>query len=194
MSANGTSRRFAATRQFSRFRIEADIAPGDSERRMVRDHPAGAGRHQSMAAPVQPCLAAPCPRHATPGPRNNPSEPSNHWYRTRGLEKATSRPRCSAYKALGYFATEHAWAQPYLYFGPVPERRQMSDISLLCGVAVICVSVFGIIPAMAGCNSGSARNTNLLSSASCQANGSGPFATAVGSNATASVPSASAFG
>jgi transposase InsO family protein len=44
------------------------LAPGDPECRMVRYHPAGSDRHQSMAAPIQPCPAAPRPRHAAASP------------------------------------------------------------------------------------------------------------------------------
>ena len=48
--------------------VQWHLAPGDPECRMVRYHQAGADRHQSMAAPVQPCPAAPRPRHATASP------------------------------------------------------------------------------------------------------------------------------
>ena len=63
--------------------------------------------------------------------------------------------------------------------------RYSHRITILAG-AVVVLSL--ATPAMAGCQSGSAANNNstfLLSSANCQANGSGEYATAVGDQAQA---------
>jgi autotransporter adhesin len=56
----------------------------------------------------------------------------------------------------------------------------------LIGCAIAAMA-FGAAPAQAGCNSGDVANTDLLSSADCQADASGANATAVGSNSTAGV-------
>ena len=48
--------------------------------------------------------------------------------------------------------------------------------------------------ALAGCNSGNVANTDLLSSANCEASASGSQATAVGSGASATGSRSTAFG
>jgi hypothetical protein len=56
----------------------------------------------------------------------------------------------------------------------------------LIGCAIAAMA-FGAAPAQAGCNSGDVANTDLLSSANCQADASGANATAVGNNSTAGI-------
>src|SRR5207244_80028 len=66
-------------------------------------------------------------------------------------------------------------------------------IVLLTGCALLALPLF-ITPAAAGCNSGNVANTALLSSSSCEADGSGTQATAVGSGADASGSRSTALG
>ena len=64
-------------------------------------------------------------------------------------------------------------------------------------LASACVAISGATPVMAGCQSGSSASpptTHLLTSADCQANGSGEGATAVGTSARATADSSIALG
>jgi autotransporter adhesin len=79
---------------------------------------------------------------------------------------------------------------------PIPftaklQRRPGLLVSTAAVVSTLALSTAG---AMAGCNSGNAANTNLLSSANCQADASGPGATAVGRDAAANGASGTAIG
>jgi hypothetical protein len=75
----------------------------------------------------------------------------------------------------------------------IPRDRR---IALLLGCAFAAGALgLSVGPAMAGCNSGNAGNTDLLSSANCQATASGAVtATAVGGQAHAADTASSAFG
>jgi hypothetical protein len=66
--------------------LQWNPSPGSPECRMVHHHQAGPRRHQPMAPPIQPHPAPSCPRYASASARKNLSEPTNHWYKTRGLD------------------------------------------------------------------------------------------------------------
>src|SRR5262249_41055259 len=70
----------------------------------------------------------------------------------------------------------------------------LSKISVLTCAVVIAIGVFAPTSGFAGCNSGNVANTDLLSSANCEANAAGANSTAVGFNAFASGPNSTAFG
>jgi hypothetical protein len=66
-------------------------------------------------------------------------------------------------------------------------------VALLVGCA-IAGPTFSASPARAGCNSGNNANTDLLSSANCQAGATGNGSTAVGAGAFASGGNGTALG
>jgi hypothetical protein len=65
---------------------------------------------------------------------------------------------------------------------------------LLASCAFAGALALSVAPALAGCNSGNVGNTSLLTSATCQANGSGIAATAVGEGAGATGFASTAIG
>jgi hypothetical protein len=76
-----------------------------------------------------------------------------------------------------------------------PFDYRLPSIARLASWAIAAATLAMATPATAqGCNSGSNPNSALLSSASCQANGSGDGAVAVGSNAAATGTFSTAVG
>jgi hypothetical protein len=66
--------------------------------------------------------------------------------------------------------------------------------ALFAGCAIAIGPLLFSAPAMAGCNSGDAANTDLLNSRFCEAAAAGGNATALGTNSTASGVFSSAYG
>src|SRR5262249_54341273 len=70
----------------------------------------------------------------------------------------------------------------------------LSKISVLTCAAVLAIGMFAPTSGFAGCNSGNVANTDLLSSANCEADASGANSTAVGFNAFATGANETSFG
>src|SRR6266545_4241714 len=72
--------------------------------------------------------------------------------------------------------------------------RKTHRAALLAGCAIVMAIAVAPRSAQAGCNSGDVANTDLLSSANCEAAAPGNGATAVGTGASASGQASSAYG